>query len=119
MKKEEIEEILNNELEEVLKELNEIAVVDKNSACGYTAKETNTHAGDVLDLEDQAAEFENLNTNIAVLDVLGERKIEIEQTLKRIEGNQYGKCSKCKKEIEKKRLKINLTADTCIEHMEV
>ena len=115
---EELKIRLEAELLELKKEISEIATPDKTTADGFIAKETNTFE-DVPDEGDLGAEMENIHTNNAVLQVLEERKKEVEDALQRMKEGKYGICEVCGKEIEPKRLLINAAATRCVKHMEV
>lgn len=72
----------------------------------------------VSDQSELADMFEELETQTGLEAQLEERLKHVLGALKRIEENNYGKCSACGKNIEEKRLDANPFAETCIEHME-
>ncbi len=68
------------------------------------------------DQNDLADTFEEMETRAAIEDKLEESLIMVNQALARIKKGVYGICRVCKEPIEEKRLKINITSDTCIKH---
>ncbi len=115
---EELKIRLENELLEIKRELSEIAIVDPNSPDGYSAIETNTEY-DVPDGADLASEMSNIHNNNSIMNILIERKREIEGALERMKDGSFGNCEICGNKIEDKRLLINAAATKCIKHMEV
>ncbi len=67
------------------------------------------------DLADRAEDFEERSSK---LDLLELRLADINKALGKIEGDQYGICEKCQKEIEDDRLEVNPAATTCKDCME-
>ncbi len=66
------------------------------------------------DLEESADEVEEYSSLLPVEHSLEVKLKNIEEALERIKKDTYGKCQKCKKEIDKRRLKALPEAKTCI-----
>lgn len=109
---------LENEKEELLREIKKIGIADSSDPGGFIAKETTTNIDDVSDSADVASELENLGNNHAILIVLETRLVNVEEALTAIENDTYGKCRICDTEIPEKRLLANAAATTCLEHGE-
>ncbi len=111
---EEFKNRLEKEKEELLNEIQKIAIKTGND---FEAKETTTNTDDVSDVVDQADEFENFNNNEAILKELEKRLDRVDEALVRITTGVYGKCIECGGEIENSRLLANPAAKRCKKHM--
>lgn len=65
---------------------------------------------DENDLADRSEEY---GERTGILNTLEIRLNDIKNALKEIEENKYGRCDKCRKEIEDDRLDANPAAHTC------
>lgn len=65
--------------------------------------------------DENAQEISEYSTMVVAERVLEKSIEEINETLKRIEGGDYGLCKYCKKEIGEKRLLARPTASSCID----
>ncbi len=66
-------------------------------------------------LENSPTEVDDYSTNLSVTETLEKRLNSINDALKRMEDGTYGKCSKCGKDINPKRLEVNPGAESCVE----
>lgn len=109
-------EILENNLQDVLKQIETVGVKDDQNPGGFVATEgeQNTVTGDQ---EDQASEMTDFGTNNAILKELEDRSVNIKKALEKIEDGTYGKCSECGNEIEADRLEALPSASTCKAHL--
>lgn len=98
-------------------ELNTLGQVDKTGDWKATPEdETNIQeVQDEADMAERAADYEERSIK---LDSLELRLSDINKALEKIEGDNYGICENCKKEIEKDRLEVNPAARTCKECMD-
>ena len=64
--------------------------------------------------EDNAAEVEDFSHNIAMKDTLTKELADVQKTLKRLEGGEYGICKYCEKPIGEKRLQARPTSNSCV-----
>ena len=69
------------------------------------------------DENDQADKFEDYEEKSVELDALEKRLHHVINALVKIEGNTFGTCEVCGKEIEEERLNANPAARTCMEHL--
>jgi RNA polymerase-binding transcription factor DksA len=69
------------------------------------------------DSNEVADKIEEFETNQAIVESLKSELREVNDALARIDSNTYGFCQVCGKKIEEDRLHANLSARTCIEHM--
>ncbi len=99
---------IENELNSLGRELNDsgdwVVVVDNQS---------DEHA----DPSDEANLTEELESDIAVLNVLEKRHTQVEKALLAIKNNTYGICEVSGCKISAERLEANPSATTCIEHV--
>ncbi|HPS21435.1 MAG TPA: hypothetical protein PLO44_01345 [Candidatus Paceibacterota bacterium] len=70
------------------------------------------------DPNDMADRFEDFEAKSSMIDVLEQRLKAILETLKNLNKVSFGKCKVCKKDIEKSRLEVNPSAQTCKKHLE-
>lgn len=66
------------------------------------------------DSEDNLQELSDYESNLSLEDKLQFILKKIENALKAIDNGTYGKCSKCKENIENGRLEIMPYADVCV-----
>jgi len=64
--------------------------------------------------DENAEEIEQYATLLSVEHTLEVRLKDIEDALEKIKKNTYGRCEKCQKEIEEKRLKVVPEARLCL-----
>ena len=67
------------------------------------------------DAPEEPDEAEELSTNTAITNGLKERLENIENALRKINENEYGKCEKCKMDISYEVLKIDPESRLCKE----
>ncbi len=109
---------LEEQRENLLKDIEKIGVKDSSDPGGFIVKEEKDYApNDVNDDIDQADEQEMILTNNALLGDLETRLKNVEKALENIENGNYGKCEKCQGEIEGERIMANPSANTCISCM--
>jgi len=109
-----IKEKLEKEKLEIEKQLSTFAKKDKALPGDWDTKFPyfNGEAGGAI-LEKAADEVEEYATLLPIEYSLEERLQNIEQALEKIKKGTYGICEKCKKPIDKKRLKICPEAKFC------
>lgn len=68
------------------------------------------------DKEDEnAAEVAEYAANLTLEETLAKSLRDVNQSLKRLDGGEYGICKYCKKPIEEKRLLARPTSSACVE----
>jgi RNA polymerase-binding transcription factor DksA len=70
------------------------------------------------DQNDMADRFEDFEARSSTLKTLENRLKNILKALKGLSKESFGKCEVCKKDIEKARLDVNPSAQTCKKHLE-
>ena len=75
--------------------------------------------GPESDENDLADRFEDYEERTALVGPLEGRLNEIDSAIAKLKKGKYGICEVCKKPIEPKRLNANVSARTCIEHMNI
>ena len=113
---EEIEKRLKNEKEEIEKELNKIAVPNKNVPGDWQSKfpYSNGESG-TASLERQADEVEEYTTRLPLERNLEVKLSAVNAALGKIAKGTYGKCEKCGKTIPPQRLEIYPEAIFCVD----
>jgi len=66
-------------------------------------------------LEDSATEVADYTKNLSLERDLEKELNDIEKALKRMEGDGYGICTHCNKQIELERLKVRPESSSCVE----
>jgi len=107
--------LLEVEKEKLLKELATIGQKNPSNEGDWEAKSTDLDS-DSADENETADVMESLDENKAILEQLEIQLLQVESALGKIEGNTYGKCNVCGKDIPEARLDANPAALTCIEH---
>ncbi len=107
---------LEKEEERLEKELNSVGRINPDNPKDW---EPTPAKMDIMnaDKNEKADAVEEFETRTAVEIPLENRLNNIKAALKRIEDDNYGFCSVCKKEIEEDRLEANPSATTCKEHL--
>ena len=93
--------------------LSKISTKDKNLKDDYDAKYENLDS-EIFDQSTEATEVSEYDRKLSLEANLEVQLREVNRGLERIAKNIFGKCSKCGKEIEEKRLSANPTAKICI-----
>ncbi len=116
MKYDEYEKLLLEERERLFTSLNDIgrSIEQKKDWVVKIGDDEEEHT----DPLDDADITEELERDIATLNVLEQQYQRVEEALKRIENETYGVCVICGKEIKEDRLRANPTATTCKAHMD-
>lgn len=107
-----IKEKLEKEKKTLEKNLNKIASKDKKLKDNYDAKFEDFGA-EIYDSSSEAAEVSEYDTRLSLEANLEVRLRDVNQALSRIKSGAYGKCVKCGREIDQKRLEAIPTATTC------
>ncbi len=103
---------LLEEQEKIESILSELGVVDETG--DWEAVPEKELAGqEVQDEADQAERSADYQERSIKLNTLEERLGHIRKALEKIEGEKYGICESCGKEIEEDRLGVNPSAPTC------
>lgn len=109
----ELKEKLIQEKALLQKDLLQFADKDKKLPDDYDTRFPNL--GERSSSSDESAkEVETYENLLAVEYALELRLKEVNQALKKIKENDYGKCEICNKDIELSRLKANPAAKTCL-----
>jgi len=107
-----IKEKLEKEKETLEQGLNKIASKDKNLKDDYDAK-FEDFGNEIFDASAEAEEVSQYDTRLSLEANLEVRLREVKRALERIKKGTYGKCIKCGREIDRKRLEALPTATTC------
>ncbi|MEW6407752.1 MAG: TraR/DksA C4-type zinc finger protein [Patescibacteria group bacterium] len=107
-----IKEKLGKEKKTLEKNLNKIASKDKKLKDDYDAK-FEDFGSEIYDPSSEAAEVSEYDTRLSLEANLEMRLRDVKQALLRIKNSSYGKCMKCGREIDKKRLEAFPTATSC------
>lgn len=107
----EMEELLLAEKERLEAELGEFSTKNPNNKDDYSANFPNM--GDKED--ENAEEVATYSTNLTLERTLESARRDVESALKRIEGDTYGVCKYCNKEIAEKRLRARPASSSCVE----
>ena len=95
-------------------ELSTLGQVDKTGDWEATP-EDEMNSQEVQDEGDMAERAEDYEERSIKLNSLEIRLSDVNEALEKIEGDNYGICENCKKEIEEDRLEVNPAARTCKE----
>ncbi len=93
-------------------ELSSIAKRDDVTGVWHAVPESQT--APEADENDMASRTEDFEERSAITDTLGRRMRDIEDAIKRIEENKFGKCETCGDAIEEERLDVNPSARKCM-----
>lgn len=98
-------------------ELSDLGKVDKTGDWEAIPESdmNNQEVQDEGDVAERAEDYEERSIKLNSLEI---RLSDIKEALEKIEGNNYGTCENCKKEIEENRLEVNPAARTCRECMD-
>lgn len=107
-----IKEKLKKEEENLEKDLKGIATKDKNLKNDYDAK-FEDFGNEIYDQTSEAQEVAQYDTRLSLEANLEVYLRDVKEALRRIEEETYGKCVKCGKKIDKKRLEAFPTAAMC------
>lgn len=108
---------LLKEKETVLEELKGLGHTNPQNKNDWVAESGDLNRGEA-DPIDRADNFEELETNTAIVGNLETRLNNIEAALKRIEDDTYGYCKISNEPIEVDRLEANPAAETCKAHID-
>ncbi len=104
-------EILEREKENIEEMLQGFAKENKDKAGDWDTKFPDFRAKGALD--EEADEVEEYSSLLPVERTLEVKLQNIKEALDKIKENNYGKCEKCGKEIEEKRLSLIPETKTC------
>ena len=113
----ELKNKLQQEKDEVIEALSSVAKPDKGDHVPGQYAANFPDYGDDTDPETgdaSPAEVEDYTINVNLTGELEKKLNLIEEALKKIESGEYGRCEKCGKEIDIKRLSANPAALTCV-----
>ena len=108
---------LEEEKATLLGELNTLGKHDKNNNKWEATPEMASPA-ETADDNSNADRFEDYEEKTAAIIPLESRLEQVENALKKIAENTFGKCVVCGNKIESERLDANPAAETCIAHLE-
>lgn len=114
MNKELIEKLkqgLEKERSALEKELESFATEDKKIKHNWEVRYPNRENGNIEEEADESQEYDNL---ISLEHNLELKLKDVNLALEKIEKEKYGKCEKCSKEIEEKRLLACPEAKLCM-----
>lgn len=103
---------LEKEKKTLEEDLNRIASKDKILKDDYDAK-FEDFGSEIYDPSSEAAEVSEYDARLSLEANLEIRLRDVKQALLRIKNGSYGKCQKCGREINKKRLEAFPAATTC------
>lgn len=108
---EQLKTALENEKQNLEKQLATFATEDKEIKGNWDAKRTNTEDTDMEEKADEVEEYDNLLS----LEHSLENKLQaVNSALEKITAGNYGLCEKCGKEIEMERLSAYPEGKLCI-----
>lgn len=107
---------LEEEKAKLESELSEIGERNPNNPVDWEAKtgEKDSSQADENVVADAVEEYEG---NVAIVNTLETKYLEVVNALKKMEEGKYGLCEVCGAEIDADRLEANPSARTCREHM--
>jgi len=108
---EELKEKLEAQKASLEKELESFAKKDDVPKGDWETKFPNRENGNMEEEADEVQEYDNM---LSVEHNMELRLKDINSALKKIEGDEYGKCESCGKEIEEERLRAVPEAKLCI-----
>lgn len=108
---EELKEKLDAQKASLQKELENFATEDKNLKHNWNTSYPNRESGNMEEEADEAQEYDNL---LSLEHNLELRLKDVNLALEKVEKGEYGKCEKCGKEIEEKRLEAIPEARLCM-----
>ncbi len=108
---EQLKERLENEKSSLKKELESFAIEDKDIKHNWKAKYPNREIGN---MEEEADESQEYDAMVSLEQSLEIKLKNVEMALEKLAKGEYGKCEKCKKEIEEDRLVAYPEANLCI-----
>lgn len=114
---EELKNKLQKEKEEIIEALSSVAKPDKGDHVPGKYAPNFPDYGDDSDIEtgdSSPSEVEDYSINLNLTGELESKLDLIDEALKKMESGEYGKCEKCGKEIDIKRLQVNPSALTCV-----
>ena len=114
MKKELIEKLkkqLKEEKSALEKELEMFAKEDKNIKNNWDVRHSEREKGNMEEEADESQEYDNL---ISLEHNLELRLKDVNLAIEKIAKEEYGKCEKCNKDIEEKRLLVCPEARLCM-----
>lgn len=114
---EELKNKLQKEKEDIIEALSSVAKPDKGDHLPGNYAATFPDYGDDTEPETGDAspsEVEEYSLNLNLTGELESKLNLIDEALKKMEAGEYGKCEKCGKEIDGKRLQANPSALTCV-----
>ncbi len=107
----ELKEKLEAQKNALQKELENFATEDKNLKHNWNASYPNRENGNMEEEADEAQEYDNL---VSLEHSLELKLKDVNLALEKIEKGKYGKCEKCGKRIEEKRLEAVPEAKLCM-----
>ncbi len=116
MEKELLEKIKKQLLEEERSLVSQLSKIAKREGQDWEPKypefrEESSPGSWKDEISDEVEEFSHL---VSIEKALEEKLKKVKKALKKIEEGNFGNCELCQKEIERERLKVNPTAETCI-----
>lgn len=108
-------DLLEQESQEIIKELESLGHRVKGDDFVVEFKNSDSEHSDLLDDANLTEEFQ---ANIAVANVLEARLSQVKRALNAIEFDAYGICTDCSAKISNARLEAFPSATTCITHAE-
>lgn len=111
-----IKEKLEKERDVLLEELRDMGTL--NPATGEWEATPEEQDAPETDQNDMADRFEDFEARSSMTKTLAPRLADVLKALKDLNKESFGRCSVCKKDIERARLDANPAARTCKEHME-
>lgn len=104
--------LLEEEKKNLENELSAIAKCDEVTGIWHAVPES--QSAPEADENDMASRSEDFEERSAIVDTLGKRLRDIQDAMKRIEENNFGKCETCSDAIEEERLNVNPSSRKCM-----
>lgn len=95
------------------------AIAKKDSTTGQWSAVPESQTAPEADENDMASREEDYEERAALTETLGKRMKDIEDAIKRIDEDKFGKCEDCGEDIEEERLDANPSSRKCMICMNV
>lgn len=114
--KKKIKEKLEQERDVLLNQMKDMGKLDPETGDWEATPEE--MSGPELDPNDMADRFEDYESKSSMIKVLEPKLKNVLAALKNLNKVSFGKCKVCKKDIEKSRMEVSPSAQTCKKHLE-
>lgn len=94
----------------------ELDLLGKRTEAGTWMVVPDENQGNYADPIDNADITEDFEEKIARLNILETQRTQVLKALSSLEDDTYGTCEVCKGDINEKRIQVNPSSTTCIDH---